>query len=244
MSSLTHTDRLVAPRDGAAAGRLRFRRGARDLGLRAAWLGDDLLRGHFLGPRPELRVEGGDVALRQPPLWRSILAGRLGPSRLGLVLSRDLPWALAIGGGAAEVDADLRGLDLRSLTIGGGVRGLVLALPHPRGRVPIRIGGGAARVFVLRPHGVEARVHVGGGAARLAVDAFEAGAIGGSFEHETPGFTAAEDAFEIEIGGGAEDLTLREGAAPAAFAATYRAAASISPPLEPVAVRERAAPLV
>ncbi len=227
------TEPLTASRGSARAGRLRFRRGARDVALRTAPLGEDLLRGHFLGPRPELRVAGGEVSVSQVSLWQRLASRDFNRSRLALVLSRDVPWAVEIGGGGAEIDADLREITLRSFTVGGGVHGLVLALPRPVGRVPIRIGGGASRVFVLRPHGAEARVRVGGGAARLAIDRFEAGAIGGSTEIETPGFAGAEDAYEIEIGGGAADVTFREGAPRSAEAGPYRTSA---PQLEARAV--------
>jgi hypothetical protein len=219
------TELLTASRGSAPAGRLRFRQGVRDLAVRTASLGEDLLLGHFLGPRPVLRVDGGDVTVSPVSLWQRLTTGDFDRTRLALVLSRDLPWAVEIGGGAAEIDADLRELTLRSLTIGGGVHGLVLALPRPVGRVPVRIGGGASRVFVLRPHGAEARVRIGGGAARLTIDRFEAGAIGGSTEIETPGFAGAEDAYEIEIGGGAADVTFREGTPRPAEAGPYRTSA-------------------
>ncbi len=74
--------------------------------------------------------------------------------------------------------------------------------------MPVRIGGGAHKLEIVRPGGAAARLRVGGGANRLAFDDQRYGAIGGVVALDTPGAAEASDRYEIEITGGVSHLTV------------------------------------
>jgi hypothetical protein len=80
-------------------------------------------------------------------------------------------------------------------------------LSEPNGWVPIRIGGGASNVTILRPPHVGARLRVKRGAAHLAFDEQRLGAIGGliRFESSPDGTTTG---YDIHVGSGANRLTV------------------------------------
>lgn len=95
------------------------------------------------------------------------------------------------------VTTDLSGLWVEALLFEQGVAGLRLELPKPSGIVPIRLAGGVA-VGVL----------ISGGAANLNLDDNRLVAVGGETGWESPGFVSATDRYEIEVPGGAAQLSL------------------------------------
>jgi len=73
--------------------------------------------------------------------------------------------------------------------------------------VHVRFEGGASKVTLLHPQ-VAAVLRVAGGASRLAFDGQRYGAVGGETRLESPGAGDAADRYEIEVGGGASELTV------------------------------------
>ena len=148
-------------------------------------------------------------------------------------------WHVLLRGGASNLDADLRALDLRSFEITGGVSGLVLALPAPKGIVPLRIRGGAVNVCILRPAHTAIRARISGGVSSLRLDRMELGAVGGATSWESDGASDATNRYELEVNGGACNLLVDDplegqGGDHPSFATAARASAS------PRAVRHRA----
>ncbi len=98
---------------------------------------------------------------------------------------------------------------LSSFVLKGGISDLDLTLPEPSGVVPIRLSGGASKVGIRRPAGVEARVSMKGGASKLTFDEQNLDAVGGKVRLQSPGYDGASDRYEIEVSGGASEVTIR-----------------------------------
>jgi hypothetical protein len=158
----------------------------------------DLFWARFTGAKPRVRVVANTVDIEtrgfRPVTWRLQSAQ--------VALNASIPWKIEVQGGAWRFTADLRDLRLSRVTLEGGASNVNLRLPHPSGTVPIRIGGGANRVSVLRPEGVAMRVAVHGGFGRLRVD-------GKSIEAtdkqpiESRDFARETDRYDIELTGAA-----------------------------------------
>ena len=196
----------TAPHDTV---RLEFPRGARRLTLQVDAGLPTLYRARFDGPRPAVHEANGTITIDYPRLGTP---GRMGLGRRAaeITLSPRAAWALALGG-VARMRADLRGLELRSLEVSGGASDLDLALPAPRGVVPVWIGGGARAVALRLPAGSAARLRIGGGASRITFDDQYLGAVGGGIRLTTDDAGGASDRYEIEVGGGASRLTVTLG---------------------------------
>ena len=125
-------------------------------------------------------------------------------------LSPAVPWEISLKGGMWKLSCDLRGLELRSLEVGGGASDIELWLPAPAGVVPVRISGGASNVKVHRLAATALVAEVTGGASKLVVRRPAARCDGGGRNRfETSGFAAAADRYELRLSGGASQLDRR-----------------------------------
>jgi hypothetical protein len=191
----------------APAGRLVFANGAAQLRLAVGAGLDRLVRARFDGTAPKAVLEGETLTFRYPrmglpPDWRR--------RRAEVTLSASVPWEIQVKGGAATVDADLRGLRLLSLRIGAGASGVEVRLPPPEGAVPVTIGGGASHVSLSRPAEVPVSLRIRGGASHLSFGEESFGAIGGPVNLQSDHFREQTDRYEISVGGGASRLTIAE----------------------------------
>jgi len=198
-------DEFSAPLGSTERGRLVFANGAARLTLRVAYRMDDLYRARFEGKPPKVRVEGGTVIFRR--FRRYTLFDLRRPSE-EVMLNAAVPWEVEVRGGAAWVKADLGGLGLSSFVLKGGTSDLDLTLPEPSGVGTVRLLGGASKVLIRRPAGVEAGLSLRGGAAKLAFDGQDFDAVGGTVRLQSPGYNGATDRYEIEISGGASEISI------------------------------------
>ena len=202
---------FALPLDGATNGRLAFVHGATKVVLRADAALPHLCRAHFAGPLPTVEAQAGTVTIRYPRfapidwLRTGLLKDR---HAVEIVLNATIPWTVAIDGGVAKLNADLRALRLGSVDLNGGATGFELALPAPVGIVPVRIGGGASNLTIHRPAGVPVRLQIKEGATRLALDDQRLGAVGGETRLTSRDDQDAPDRYEITIRGGASTLTI------------------------------------
>lgn len=161
----------------------------------------DLYRARFEGPAPDVKVKDGEVAVRYPRrLWG--LGGSLGGGErtAEITLNATIPWQIAIQGGAFEVDARLRGLDLSGLEIKGGASTIRIELPEPSANlVPIRISGGASEISIRRPAAVATRAHLKGWAAAFVFDQQTFGGLGSDVRLQSAGYTATGPSYDIEV---------------------------------------------
>lgn len=201
MTRTGYAEELAAPLGTVDAGHLVFTRGATHLALGTDGSMEDLYRAGFDGKVPEVRLDGGTVTVKYRPSFR--------PTRGEMTLSARVPWAIKARMGMSDVVADLEDLELTRLEISLGASNIEVRLPHPKGAVPIRIGGGASNVELIRPAGVPVRVRIGGGVSKLAIDDFHLGASGGKTDWRSPDYDEAEGRYDIEIGAGASKITVR-----------------------------------
>ena len=206
---MARADTFAAPLHGADQTVLELRRGGTNVAVRAAALDDLLCRASFGGPAPKAWTEDGRVVLEYP---RFALAGLLHQrsQRADIVLNPTVPWSLEITGGLGDSTLALEAVSLRSLRIDGGAGRVRVTLPRPRGRVGIRLGGGASDVVFVRPPGTPAVLHIAGGASRIEFNGERYGALGSDSRLETPGAGSQRDRYEIEIAGGATRLSVVE----------------------------------
>jgi hypothetical protein len=201
MTKTATTTELTAPLGSVEMGRLEFTRGASHLTIGVDPSMDDLFRSRFDGKVPEVAVDGGTVSVKYRPSFH--------PPTGEITLSGRVPWTIRAHWGMSDVTADLEGLELRDLEISGGSSRFEIRLPRPGSSIPVRIGGGASDVEVIRPAGVPVRVRIGGGASKLAIDDFSVGSAGGKTDWKSPDYDSAEQRYDIEIGAGASKVTVR-----------------------------------
>jgi uncharacterized membrane protein len=186
-----------APLRGATKGRLRFPRGAPSVTVKAGTGMRELFWATFTGTKPGVKVAGNAVEITgsrsfSPVTWRFQSAQ--------IVLSDAIPWEIEVEGGAWRLNCDLRNLRLSMATLEGGAGKVELHLPHPTGHVPIRFGGGASDISVLRPVGVPVRVAVQGRTGKLQVDGRRIDATGEE-AFKSPSFARETDGYDIELAG-------------------------------------------
>jgi hypothetical protein len=198
MTATSSTERLTAPLTGVSEGRLVFARGAAHLTIRVDRSMDDLHRARFEGKVPEIRTEGGVVTIKYRPT--------LHPKHGEVTLSGRIPWSIDARYGMSDVVAALEDLEFRGWAVSAGVSRVQMRLPRPKGTVQIRIGAGASHLELTRPAGVPVSVNIGGGASKVLIDDFHGT---GKIRWRTYGYDLAEDRYEIEIGAGASDVTVR-----------------------------------
>ncbi len=156
-----------APLEDQESGRLVVSCGISRLTVRADEGIARLYQAHFEGPLPDVKAKEGVVTIRYP---RRLLGLGEKQGAAEVALSAAIPWRIVIQGGAAEVVAELGGLDLAGLEVTGGFSMIRLDLPTPSGVVPIRIRGGASEITVRRPAGVAVQVHFKGWVSELVFD--------------------------------------------------------------------------
>jgi hypothetical protein len=192
---------LVVPLGSVDAGHLVFSRGVSNLTIGVDGSMEDLYRARFEGKVPEIEVHGGTVAVRYRPSFRH--------TRGEITLNGRIPWDVETRWGMSHVLADLEDLQLRGVAISGGSSHVEVRLPRPQRAVVIRIGGGAHDVQLVRPGGVPVRVRIGGGTSKLAIDDLTVGSAGGKTEWRSPDYDDAQARYDIEIGAGASEVTVR-----------------------------------
>jgi hypothetical protein len=204
----TATKTFTAARNGVTEGRLEVTRGGTHITVRASDHAD-LCEAEFDGAAPTVVANDGQIAITYPRFSFADLLRHPG-HRADIRLSPEVPWSLVFNGGLGESDLDVSGLDLRALRVAGGVGSVRILLPEPRSAVLVTIEGGASKLEVVHPAGVSVRLRIAGGATRLVFDGKEHPPIGGA-RLETANASSAKEWYEIEILGGASEVSVVEG---------------------------------
>jgi len=124
-----------------------------------------------------------------------------------LLLNATIPWEVSVRGGAAQLTADLRGLQLTALEVQGGASALDLTLPTAIGTVPIQLTGGTSKLNIHRPPDVPLRLDVRGGISHLTFDhrPFKSA---GELTVQSPGYDGAADRYDVRLTGGASRIVV------------------------------------
>lgn len=197
-----------APLEDQESGRLVVSCGISRLNLRAGDRRTELYQARFEGPLPNVKAKEGVVTIRYP---RRLLGLGEKQGAAAVALSTVIPWRIVIQGGAAEVVAELGGLDLAGLEVMGGFSMIRLDLPAPSGVVPIRISGGASEITVRRPAGVAARAHLKGWASMFVFDDQTFSDVGNNVWLQSPGYKATAPCYDIDVSSSASMVTITSG---------------------------------
>lgn len=194
----------AAPIGGLSNARLHFRSGASDVTIFGDMGLTELYRAAFEGSVPQVRLRGEVVSIQYRGMfnWRK--------SKADIALTTGVPWDISIKGGASRMNADLRGLDLRSFDLTGGASRVDLHLGPPKGVVTIRLLGGSSALQIDRPQGVALGASIVGGVSRLEFDGERLGSTGGLLKIESTGAGKATDRYSVEIVGGASKVEIVE----------------------------------
>ncbi len=165
----------------------------------------ELYRARFDGAVPDVKAKDGVVTIRYPRhLW--LLGGGYGTAEISL--NTAIPWSITIQGGVSDLMAELSGLNLAGLEIKGGMSMIRVELPVPTGAVPVRISGSASEVFVRRPVGVPARVHLKGWASEFAFDGKTYSNLGNDVRLQSPGYDATAPGYDFEVASSVSTVTI------------------------------------
>lgn len=216
-----------APLGSATSGRLVFTAGAAGVTLLTEPALQGLVRGRFVRRVSWVGFEEGivmvgyypDSSCRSdvlspssgrppfPPLNR-----RDDPNKTGdeITLNASIPWEIEFRGNTSNLNADLRGLELRSLDLLRGASQVRLSLSKPAKAIFIYITGGIRDGTIRVPASVGVRVQVSGGVSSLMFDGQRFAAIDGDTNLEKSDFKNATSRCDICIAGGASNLTIEE----------------------------------
>ena len=170
------------------------------LRLKPAVSDDPLIRATFAGPPPDIRNDGGLVAMRYR---RRVIDVR--SREITAELSPAVDWAIEVSGGITDLEADLASLRLSAIDVRGGVNHLQLRLPRPSGTVRLRVEGGSSAARISRPAGVPVALVVRGG-GDIRFDGRRTKSSGAEVRLESDTFSSTPDRYVVEIHGGAAEL--------------------------------------
>lgn len=200
-------ENFSAPMGEIGSGRLVVS-GSSRLKVRAAEGLADLYQAQFAGPIPDVKAQAGVVAIRYPRrLWNL----SWGQRKAEVKLNSSIPWQIAIQGGAAEIHAELGGLNLTGLEVKGGMSTILLKLPVPSGVVPIHISGGASAITLRRPEGVAARVHFTGWVSTVIFDDQTFSDLGNNVRLHSTDFSTTAPHYAITVASSASMVSITAG---------------------------------
>lgn len=192
---------VAAAPAASTAARLSFDNGVERASLRADASATELLEARFGAPLPTVWADDANVHVVYPLGAR--LLRRSNPS--SLVLNPSVPWALDFHGGVSHVDADLRGVDLRSVTFHSGAAHLRLVLDRPAETRVIRLAS-VKDLRIERPARVPVRLEAAKGITGVTLDDERYGAVGGGLTRSTGPSDAP--GYRLIVAGGADGVTV------------------------------------
>jgi Domain of unknown function (DUF5668) len=169
----------------------------------------DLYKAHiqYSGPKPRVSLDRGSGDLRITQSSPNFAFFQNHKFVLNLTLNPDVTWAITDNSGASTDTLNLAGVKVGSIQLNTGASHSDIILGPPSGIVPVTINGGAVTVHVHRPGGTPVSVAVSGGAVSLDADGKQTHSIGDA-NYQSPGFSGAADAYQIEVNCGACTVTL------------------------------------
>ena len=171
-------------------------------------LGSELYRAHieYAGSKPAISLDRSTGNLR---IFKnndfSFFANRR--FVLNLQLNSAVPWNVSANTGASNDTLKLSAVRVGSITLNAGASRADITLGRPTGIVRISVDGGAITLRLHRPSGSEAFVHVSGGAVNLDADGRQLHGVGDE-TWQSAGYDGAADAYQVEINGGASNVSV------------------------------------
>jgi hypothetical protein len=122
-------------------------------------------------------------------------------------VSPAVAWSLDVHAGAAHLDADLRGLNLRAMSLHSGAAYGRIRLGRPAGGCTIRLSS-LKDLRIERPTDVPVRIEIAKGATKVNLDDRRFGAVGNGLADHTTGYETAADRYLVLVSGGVDGLTV------------------------------------
>ncbi len=194
----------VAPLGPRANARMIMETSASRLQFGGATTSGELVVGTFDGPRPDVRASAGTVTVR----YRRQAIDAFSTRRAQLMLNGSIPWTIELEGGITDLTGTLEGVALERLDVAGGANHIRLDLPVPSGTASVRIGGVVSSASFRRPGAVPVALRVAGGVSRVRFDAQRRSTVGGDQRFVGEGFADQPDRYEIEVLGGASEVSV------------------------------------
>ena len=149
-------------------------------------------------PPPQLRKDSANAAT-----GTAVDLSAKGASAVTVTLNADVSWRLDLGGGTTRTIADLRGATVAGISFTAGSDVIDLALPRPRGSVPVQLAAGASQFLLSLPGGVPARVTAAAGAGEVSLEGQNHVGVAGGSVFTTPGWAPGVASFDIDATAGA-----------------------------------------
>ena len=102
------------------------------------------------GAEPVIRERGDAVEIEYSFAGR-VRAASSRRGSLTVTLNPSYAWEIDLRGGVSGLRADLSGLDVSAISVGGGASDIAIDLPAPHGELPLRIEGGVSRARSAAP---------------------------------------------------------------------------------------------
>jgi hypothetical protein len=186
---------------------------AAQITLEGADIGADLYRAHvvYSGNTPNVAFaeSNGDLQILQSNSSGFFFQDRR--FALDLKLNTSVMWKIEVDSGASSDSFNLSSVPVSDIQLNTGASREDITLGSPSGSVPITVNGGALTVKVHRPKGVAASVAVSGGAVNLTFDGRQSHAVG-TVTAQTSDYNSASDRYQIQVNGGASNVTVDAGA--------------------------------
>jgi hypothetical protein len=204
------------PLEGAQSARVRIQFGAGRVRADSGAVPGELVSGSFAGGLRQKVSRTGtavDVAMSVPSSAFGLVAapwiwGPRGGLEWVFGLSKEVPLALDLEVGAAEVRLDLSELQVTDLRLQTGASSTDVNLPAGSELTRAKISCGAAAVNVRVPEGVAARIRYTGGLAGFSVDRSRFPRVG-SGRYESPDYGTATNKVDMEIEAGIGSVNVR-----------------------------------
>jgi hypothetical protein len=125
-----------------------------------------------------------------------------------VTLNAGVSWQIDLDGGASRTDVDLTGGELSGISFNAGSSLVTLALPKPRGNVPVQMVGGASDFQLSLPNGIPAQVTAGGGASEVSLEGQQHTGVAGGSVFTTAGWAPGVTGFNIDATAGVSTITV------------------------------------
>ena len=203
------TSAFTEPLNGLASADVRVAFGGGELRIHSLGTGaDTFIQGQFEGlPADVVFERAGDTGRLRIESSGSGFLSDFGDTVWDVALSRDAVLELDVDAGAADINLDLRDLQVTRLDMSVGAANADIVMPSGAGHVDAVINGGATSITIVVPEGVAARVSSDSGLSSVDVDRGRIPRFGD--EYVSPGYGSATDRVHIRIRVGAASVDVR-----------------------------------
>ena len=163
---------------------------------------DDHVEFHLVSSGPFLRHSSYDGYTRR----ESEISFPVGLADWRLMVSPNVEVDIEISAGATDLDLDLRGLNVRRLTIEAGASDIRVQLPTDAGQTHLDIAAGATDIELVVPPDVGARIDIDAPLGTVWIDPVRF--IETDDGYQTPNYTGVHNRVRIDVEALSADVTV------------------------------------